>query len=48
MGFALDADANQHNRDMIHAEGSRPVLRITANEEAVIRERVESVLEVAP
>lgn len=45
LGFALDADANQHNRDRIHEEGAKPVLRIAANEEAVIRERAEFVLD---
>jgi len=47
MGFALDAEANRGNQDLIHAEGSRPVLRITANEEDVIRELVASLLGVA-
>lgn len=47
MGFALDAEANQDNQTSIHAHGSRPVLRITANEEDVIRELVESLLGVA-
>lgn len=45
LGFALDANANQGNRDLINAEGAKPVLRIAANEEAVIRERVEAVLD---
>jgi acetate kinase len=44
LGFLLDAEANQSNRDQIHADGSRPVLRIMANEEEVIRELVESLL----
>jgi len=47
LGFALDAEANRGNQDLIHAEGSRPVLRITANEEEVIRELVASLLSVA-
>ncbi|HEY9098041.1 MAG TPA: acetate kinase [Thiobacillus sp.] len=46
LGFALDAEANQGNQDLIHVEGSKPVLRITANEEDVIRELVESLLGV--
>lgn len=47
LGFALDAEASQDNRALIHAEGSKPVLRITANEEEVIRELVESLSGVA-
>jgi len=47
LGIALDAKANQANRDLIHADGSKPVLRIAANEEEVIRELVESLLGVA-
>ena len=47
LGLSLDAEANRTNRDLIHAEGSKPVLRITANEEEVIRELVESLLGVA-
>ncbi len=48
LGFSLDAEANRDNRDMIHAEDSRPILRITANEEGVIRELVEALLRAAP
>ncbi len=47
LGLSLDAEANQDNRVSIHADGSKPVLRITANEEEVIRELVESLLGVA-
>ena len=47
LGLSLDAEANQNNRALIHAEGSKPVLRITANEEEVIRNLVESLLGVA-
>ena len=47
MGVSLDAEANQDNRALIHADGSKPVLRITANEEEVIRELVESLLSLA-
>lgn len=45
LGFALDAAANRDNRDWIHAAGSKPVLRIAANEEDVIRELVEGLLD---
>ena len=47
MGVSLDAEANQDNRDQLQADGSKPVLRITANEEEVIRELVESLLSLA-
>jgi hypothetical protein len=43
MGFALDAEANLADRSRIHAAGAKPVLRITADEEAVIRDLVEAV-----
>ena len=46
LGFALDVDANRGNHDLIHAEGSKPVLRMTGNEETVIRELVVSLLDV--
>jgi acetate kinase len=45
LGFALDAAANRDNRDAIHAAGSKPVLRIAANEEDVVRELVEDLLD---
>jgi acetate kinase len=48
LGFSLDAEANRDNRDMIQADGSRPILRMVANEEGMIRELVESLLQVAP
>jgi acetate kinase len=48
LGFALDAAANRDNRDAIHASGSKPVLRIAANEEDVIRELVEDLLDHPP
>jgi acetate kinase len=44
LGFALDAAANRDNRTLLQAAGSKPVLRITANEEDVIRDLVESTL----
>jgi acetate kinase len=44
LGFALDAAANRDNRTLIQATGFKPVLRITANEEAVIRDLVDSAL----
>ena len=44
LGIALDAEANQANRTALRAAGSRPVLRIAANEEAVIRDQVEFLL----
>lgn len=47
LGFALDAEANRDNQTSIHAQGSKPVLRITANEEDVIRDLVGSLLSVA-
>jgi acetate kinase len=45
LGFALDAAANQGNRTSIHADGSKPVLRIATDEEGVIRELVEDLLD---
>jgi len=44
LGVALDATANQANGTRISAAGFKPVLRITANEEGVIRGLVESAL----
>lgn len=43
MGFVLDAGANLADRTHIHAAGAKPVLRIAADEEAVIRELVEAM-----
>lgn len=45
LGFTLDAEANQGNRDQLQAAGSRPILRIAADEEAVIRDLVEALLD---
>ncbi|MDP1863451.1 MAG: hypothetical protein Q8K52_06045 [Thiobacillus sp.] len=44
LGFALDAEANRGNQALMHSEGAKPVLRILANEEETIRERVEAML----
>lgn len=44
LGVALDAAANQANSTRISAAGFKPVLRITANEEEVIRELVVGTL----
>ena len=43
-GFVLDAEANQANGTRISAARSKPVLRIAADEEAVMRELVEDAL----
>ncbi len=40
LGLILDAEANQANRPWISATGFKPVLRIAADEEAVIRDLV--------
>jgi acetate kinase len=45
LGITLDTDANQANATSIGAAGSKPVLRIVADEEAVIRDLVEAALE---
>ncbi len=47
LGLSLDAEANQSGRVQLQAEGFKPVLRIPANEEEVMRELVESLLGVA-
>lgn len=44
LGLALDPDANRDNRTVINAAGGKPVLRIAANEESVIRALVEALL----
>jgi len=44
LGFVLDAEANQANSTGISAACSKPVLRIAADEEAVMRELVENAL----
>lgn len=44
LGFALDAAANAAGREVLHAAGSKPVLRVAADEEEVIRELVENLL----
>jgi acetate kinase len=44
LGFTLDIDANQANATRISAAYSKPVLRIVADEETVIRDLVETAL----
>ena len=44
LGFSLDAETNQANTSRISAAGSKPVLRISANEEQVIRDLVAAAL----
>jgi acetate kinase len=44
LGFSLDAAANQTNSTLISATGFKPVLRIAADEEAVIRDLVVSLM----
>jgi acetate kinase len=44
LGFSLDAETNQANSSRISAAGSKPVLRISANEEQVIRDLVAAAL----
>ena len=44
LGLALDAEANQSNSTWISAAGFKPVLRIAADEEDVIRGLVQSLL----
>lgn len=44
LGFTLDADANRANATRISAPGSKPVLRIGADEEVVIRDLVAALL----
>ena len=43
LGFVLDAEANLGGRTRLHAAGAKPVLRIAADEEAVIRDLVEAM-----
>lgn len=45
LGFSLDAEANRDNQSWLNANGSKPVLRIAANEEEVIRESVTGLLD---
>lgn len=45
LGLALDAEANQASATWISAAGSKPVLCIAADEEAVIRDLVVALLE---
>ena len=45
LGFVLDAEANRDNQTRLNATGSKPVLRIEANEEEVIRESVAGLLD---
>ncbi len=44
LGIALDPDANRDNRTWISAADSKPVLRIVADEEMMIRNLVEALL----
>ena len=44
LGLALDARANQASSTWISAAGFKPVLRIAADEEDVIRDLVEASL----
>ncbi|MDO8369728.1 MAG: acetate kinase, partial [Candidatus Nitrotoga sp.] len=44
LGLALDAEANQSNSTWISAAGFKPVLRIAADEEDVIRGLVQALL----
>lgn len=48
LGFALDATANEAGAEALHAPGSKPVLKIAAGEEDVIRDAVERVLDGVP
>jgi len=43
LGLALDAEANLANQTRIDLPGAKPVLRIAADEEAVIRDLVDAV-----
>jgi len=43
-GIVFDAEANQANGTRISAARSKPVLRIAADEEAVMREMAEDAL----
>ncbi len=45
LGFTLDIDANHANATSIAAADSKPVLRIVADEEGVIRDLVEATLD---
>lgn len=45
LGFVLDREANAAGATAIHAAGSKPVLRIVAGEEEIIREQVEALLD---
>lgn len=47
LGFSLDAEANQSGRVQLQVEGFKPVLRIAANEEQVMRELVDFTLDAA-
>ncbi len=40
LGFTLDHPANSANQTMLHAANSKPILRIAADEESVIRDLV--------
>lgn len=45
LGLALDASANQDNQTHINTADSKPVLRIAADEEAMIRDLVAALLD---
>ena len=48
LGLALDPDANRDNRTWISTVASKPVLRIVADEETMIRTLVEDLLDESP
>jgi len=45
LGLALDAEANQANSTWISVAGFKPVLRLAAGEEGVIRDLVVALLD---
>ena len=45
LGIVLDPDANRDNLTWLSTTGSKPVLRITADEEAMIRNLIEALLD---
>ena len=48
MGFRLDPDANRRHAPRLSAHDSKPVLRIPADEEGMIRDLVMDRLNGAP
>ncbi len=48
LGLALDVEANQSNSIWINAAGFKPVLRIAADEEGVIRDLAQALLSGCP